>query len=213
MRDTASSESRATRRRQAEVLGAAAQLFATRGYSGTTVQDVADVLGILKGSLYHYIETKEDLLYRILDEAHDELDAILAVARAREGLAPLDRLEAYVRDQVAYHTTHLPEVTIYYHDLDRLSPARRAQILERRRLHAEYVQGLIAEAQADGLIPGDRDAGVLANCVFATIIWVYRWYRPGGSVDQEQIADVCARFAVSGVCGDAEASLVPSAAA
>ena len=56
------------RRREREVLDVAARLFHERGYADTSVQDIADELGILKGSLYHYIEVKEDLLFRLLGE-------------------------------------------------------------------------------------------------------------------------------------------------
>src|SRR3954470_14043766 len=84
----------------AEVLDAAARVFYERGYSDASVQDVADKLGILKGSLYHYIDTKEDLLFRLLQETHDEIYEILEEVAALEGLSPLERLEIYIRKQV-----------------------------------------------------------------------------------------------------------------
>ena len=92
---------RSTPRRDQEVLSAAARVFYARGYADASVQHVADELGILKGSLYHYISSKEELLYRLLDETHGDASRILAQVEAEQGLAPLARLRLYVRRQVA----------------------------------------------------------------------------------------------------------------
>src|ERR1700744_339601 len=64
-------------RREREVLDAATKVFSSRGYADASVQDIADELGILKGSLYHYIDSKEDLLFRLLEETHDEVQTIM----------------------------------------------------------------------------------------------------------------------------------------
>src|SRR3954463_4495580 len=113
------------RRREQEVLDAAARVFHERGYTDATVQHVADELGILKGSLYYYIETKEDLLFRLLEQVHDEVDELLAhVAAESEGQPPLARLEQYVRVQVQHSVRHLARLSVYYHDVDQLGPER-----------------------------------------------------------------------------------------
>jgi AcrR family transcriptional regulator len=190
------------RRRDAEVLAAAGEVFAARGYSRATVQDVADVLGILKGSLYHYIDSKEDLLYAVLGALHDHLDEILAEVAAHDELGPLERLELYVRRQVVYHVENLASVTAYYHDVDRLSATHRDAILARRRPHTDYVTALIRDGQTAGEIPWRRDPRILANCVFATIIWVYRWYQPSGALSGDELAQVCVDFALGGIMGD-----------
>src|SRR5579871_5483796 len=73
-------------KREAEVVSAAADIFYERGYASATVQDVADALGLLKGSLYYYIESKEDLLYRLMGEIHDGVDVLLDEISAAEDL-------------------------------------------------------------------------------------------------------------------------------
>jgi AcrR family transcriptional regulator len=193
----------APKKRDREVLDAAARVFYERGYADASVQDVADELGILKGSLYHYIKTKEDLLFRLLEETHDEIFQVLEEVAAVEGLDPLARLELYVRRQVEYNIDNLLRVSVYYHDLDRLSVERRKRIVSRRREHEQYVRALIEEAQANGQADPDVDATTLGRCIFATIIWTYRWYREGRD-DREQVASVCSRFAIRGIVGDAK---------
>ena len=174
-----SAAAKAPKKRDREVLDAAARVFYERGYSDASVQDVADELGILKGSLYHYIDTKEDLLFRLLQETHDEIYEILEEVAALEGLNPLERLEIYIRKQVEYNIDNLLRVSVYYHDLERLTEERRKAIVGRRREHEQWVIGLIGEAQSSGLADPNLDPKIAARCIFATIIWTYRWFRKG----------------------------------
>jgi len=192
---------RAQHRRDAEVLEAAGKVFAEKGYSEASVQDVADALGILKGSLYHYIETKEDLLFWLLEEVHRDVQEILDQIAADEDLDPLQRLQAYVRGQVEYNLGNLQRISIYYHDMDRLSADRLKQILDQRHAHERFVNKLIREAQDQGMADPSLDARVLTNCLFGTVIWTYRWYRPNGKISRERIADLCADFALNGIVG------------
>jgi AcrR family transcriptional regulator len=197
------------RRRDAEVLDAAADIFYERGYATATVQDVADSLGMLKGSLYYYIDSKEDLLYRLLNEIHDGVDEVLVAVEAEQDLSAIERLELYVKRTVEYNARNLKKVSVYYHDIDQLAGARRKEILARRRTHEDHVAKLIRQAQADGDAVADLDAKLLTNCVFATVIWMYRWYRPGRGISPEELSDACARFARFGLRGDVPARPAP----
>jgi AcrR family transcriptional regulator len=188
-----------SRRRDAEVLDAAAEVFYEKGYASATVQDVADALGMLKGSLYYYIDSKEDLLYRLLEEIHDGVDDVLAEVSAKEGLPAVEELDLYVRRQVEYNARNLKKVSVYYHDFDRLAGPRRKEIFTRRRTHEERVIEIIRQAQADGEADPTVDPKLLSHCVFATIIWMYRWYRPGRGTSVEELSEASARFALRGI--------------
>jgi AcrR family transcriptional regulator len=186
-------------KRDDEVLNAAVKVFYERGYADATVQDVADEVGILKGSLYHYIDTKEDLLFRLFEEVHEHVHRILEEIQAQEGLNPIERLELYVNRQVAYNLSNLERISIYYHDLDLLSPDRLATVQSHRREHTRFVTGLIQQAQDEGLSDPTLDARLLANCVFGTVIWTYRWYVPKRGVSRDAVAELCQTFAVHGL--------------
>lgn len=186
------------RKREREVYEAAARIFYEKGYQAATVQDVADALGILKGSLYHYIDSKEDLLFELLVEAHEDVDAVLTEVAEVPGLSPLERLERYIYAQILYSAQNPHKVSVYYADLDRLQGERRELITARRAEHEAFVRELIAEAQRAG-DAGEGDPVILSNCVFATVIWVYRWYRSEGPIEPEELARNCAAFAVAGV--------------
>ena len=187
------------KRRNREVVDAAAKVFLARGYADASVQDVADELGILKGSLYYYISTKEDLLFWLLEEVHVDVQRILEEVEALDGLDPLARLHEYVRRQVEYNASNLAKISVYYHDIEQLGDERREDIKGRRSAHERFVMTMIKDAQGRKEIDPGADPRVLANCVFAVIIWIYRWYRPGGRVKRDELASLLADFAVGGL--------------
>ena len=198
MTDAASAAPR--HRRERELVDAAARVFAQRGYSDATVQDVADELGILKGSLYHYIRTKEDLLFRLYTDVHTAVDEVLAGVPG-EDVPPLDRLVDYVRRVVEYNLANLALVTTYHHEIDRLSPGRREQVLAWQAPHGRFVTDMIRQAQERGEADRDLDPAVLGRLVFASMIWTHRWFRPTGTAAPREIAAQCADYARLGVRG------------
>jgi AcrR family transcriptional regulator len=192
--------SRPARRRDGDVLAAAIKVFYERGYSDATVQDVADELGILKGSLYHYIDTKEDLLFQLIKEVHVDVLQILEEVRAETEIDPLERLTRYVRRQVEYNIGNLEPITIYYHDLERLTGERLKYVEASRRVHLDFAAGLIAEAQKQKLTQTSADPTLVASCLFGTIIWTYKWFRPG-RMSRKAVVDTCVQQALHGVAG------------
>ncbi|MCF1592589.1 TetR/AcrR family transcriptional regulator [Streptomyces muensis] len=176
--------------RWAELLQVAAKTFASKGYSATTLQGIANDLGMLKGSLYYYIRTKEDLLFEVIQ-------AVLVLAEERlSERVPVDgpaveRLEALVREHVVFLIEHLTETTVYLHEADQLSPERRAEL----PVHGfiARLEGLVVEGQEDGTIRADVDPRMGALVILGSANWVYRWYRPEGDLAPEEIADEIAR--------------------
>jgi AcrR family transcriptional regulator len=187
------------KKREQEIIDAAAEIFHRQGYSDTSVQNVADAVGILKGSLYYYIDSKDDLLYRVLLEVHDAAHTILEEVAAMDELSPLERLDAYVRRHVEYNTRNLTKIAVYYHDYKLLAPERRAEIRRQRKLYEDFVEGLIRDAQEQGEVAADLDPAVLAYCLFGALNSVYTWYRPAGKVSAAQLEDTLARFVLAGV--------------
>lgn len=187
------------RKRDGEVLQVAARVFSERGYDGASIKDVAEALGLSKGSLYYYTRTKEDLLFKVLQSVHGENEQILAEVEMVPDLGPLERIALYVRRQVIFNLSNPERMSVYYSDLDRLTGERRETILRRRRAHDDFIVGLIRDGQAAGLIDADINPRLASNLVFGTIGRHFRWYRPDGDASIEEVADLCARYAVGGL--------------
>lgn len=189
-------DDRATAQR---LIKAAAELFARQGYAKTSIQDVADEVGVLKGSLYYYIDTKEDLLFRILDDTRRETIQIVEDISELTDLSPLDRLRAYVKRHIEYNATHVTNITVYYHDFDSLSPELRKVVGRQNKRYEEFVEGLLEEAKEAGEIDAGLDIRLLTKSIFATINYLYTWYRPRGRVKPVAVADQFAEFVIAGV--------------
>lgn len=194
------------KRREREVLDAAVEVFHERGYTGASVEDIADQLGILKGSLYYYISSKEDLLFQLVGEVHEDVQQLLEEAVSRTDLAPLERLALYVRQQVEYNARNLTRISVYYQDIKRLSPVRLKEIRARRRSQDDLITTLIEEAQAAGDIDPAINPSLASHCVFGTIIWIYTWYSPRGPIKPPELADFCVRYVLAGIAGGVPAA-------
>ncbi len=188
-----------SRKRSDEVAAAALRVFHRQGYASSSVGDIAQELGILKGSLYYYINSKEDLLFAICDQVHRDVSRILEEALASEQKSPLDRFAAYVRAQTIYNAENVELITVYYRDLERLSEQRLNDIRKRQRAHVSMLADLIAEGQKQGEIYADVAPGIAVRTVLSTIIWIYTWYRPKGKAKPEEIADFTVRYALHGL--------------
>ena len=191
-------ESKPPRRRQQEVIDAAARVFHEKGYESTSIQEIAEAVGILKGSLYYYIRSKEDLLYAILEGVHEEALANIKRVETVKGDA-LQKVRAFVTLHLTFNAENLTKMGVFYHDFRSLKPARRKPIIEARDLYDELLRDLIRQGQNESLICPDVDPKIAALGVMGMLNWIYQWYVPGGSRSADQIADEMANLVVAGL--------------
>jgi AcrR family transcriptional regulator len=193
--------SRPPRRRRQEILEAAAGVFHEKGYKATSIQDIADAVGILKGSLYYYITSKEDLLFEILQDVHQQGLQNLERIEATPG-TPLQRIRAFVTVHVTHNAENLVKMAVFFHDFRSLSPERREIIVAERDLYDKHLRALIAAAQKDGSVCPDLDPKLTSIEILGMMNWIYHWYRPGGSLSISELAETIADFVVAGLACD-----------
>ncbi|MHB1468328.1 MAG: TetR family transcriptional regulator [Solirubrobacteraceae bacterium] len=191
-------EAPATRKREREILDAAARIFHRRGYANSSVQEIADAVGLLKGSLYYYIDSKEDLLFRMLLEVHEDARVIVDELDELEA-PPLERLREYVRRHIEYNAANLTRIAVYYHDSKLLAPKRRAAILDQRKLYEDFLVGLIEEAQLSGELDPALSPSLLTNGILGVINWIYTWYKPNGAVTPARLGELYGEIVTSGI--------------
>lgn len=159
-----------------EILETSARMFASHGYAATSLQMIADDLGLLKGSLYYYINSKEDLLYEVIKDVYVPGVANFQLLASGTGDAAT-RLRNAVEGHVVYLIENLASTTVYLHEYDRLSAQRRAELGERD--YVKLVRDLIIEGQEEGAFRDDLDPHLAAMSVLGSTNWIYRWYQPG----------------------------------
>jgi AcrR family transcriptional regulator len=189
---------RAEPTRWPEVVAEAARLFYEQGYESTSVNDLARALKITKGSLYHYVSSKEELLFAIIDQMHALTVDLLASDEDRDGDA-LQRLWRYFVGHVRLNTDNLYATTLIYRDFDHLSGERRGRIVAIRDELEANVRDLIAEAIREGLAYPGTDVHLASIQMFVVANGIYRWYRPAGTQSPEDVSRTVATFAVRGI--------------
>lgn len=183
------------RNREAAVIKAAIDVFYERGYPDTSVQDVADRVGVLKGSLYHYIRSKEDLLFKILNDSHAQGSAIIERARALEG-SPLERLRAYLVEYLTWYLRNIKRVSVYFSEWRFLTGERLETVGRQRKEYDDFVRGLIVEAQEAGEIDEWVEPRMATFYVLGAVNGVSTWYRPRGRRSPESVAEIFAEHSL-----------------
>jgi TetR/AcrR family transcriptional regulator, cholesterol catabolism regulator len=175
--------------RRGELLALAARMFAERGLRATTVRDIADSAGILSGSLYHHFDSKESMVDEIL---RGFLDSLFGRYRAivAEQLGPRATLEAIVVASFEAIDREHDAVAIYQNEARHLAEQDRfGYIRDRLAEFRTLWRTILRDGIADGSFRADLDVD-LAYRFLRDTVWVgVSWYRPGGSLDVQTVAE------------------------
>jgi AcrR family transcriptional regulator len=177
----------------------AVAVFNERGYDGTSMEDLSRRLGISKSSIYHHVDSKEELLALALDRALDGLFSVAAQVAGSDRPA-IERLELLVRASVGVLADRLPYVTLLLRARGNTPTERKA--LARRREFDQIVADLVKEAERDGDIRPDVDPAVTARLLFGMVNSLVEWYRPGGrgaAAGSTTLADAVCAVAFDGL--------------
>ncbi|NUW46169.1 TetR/AcrR family transcriptional regulator [Nonomuraea rhodomycinica] len=183
---------------QAAVLRAAVELFNRKGYDATSMGDLAKELGLTKPAIYHHVTGKEQLLGQALDDALDELTAVVTEAfREQTGRSAYERLREVVRRSVEVLVAHQPSVTL----LLRVRGNSEVELaaLERRRWLDDRLAALVTDAVAEGALRDDVPATLVSRLLFGMVNSLVEWYRPDGAYDRAMVADAVTAIAFDGL--------------
>jgi response regulator NasT len=139
--------------RRGEILAAAARLFHERGVAGTSVRDIADAVGLLKGSLYHHVRSKQAIVDELVAQAHERASHNLALAR-EQGCDPLDTLSAFALLQLELAATRPHDARLLFTD-PHVSPRAAAA----RATYEAFVREQLERGREEGLVRPDADPG------------------------------------------------------
>jgi TetR/AcrR family transcriptional regulator, cholesterol catabolism regulator len=189
----------ATATRRSELLDIAAGLFAEKGFKNTTVRDIADAAGILSGSLYHHFDSKEAMVDEILSTFQEELfgryDEVLASSEDAR-----TKIERAVRLSFEAIDHHRHEVAIFQNEADYLGSFERFGYLAERHAQSRDVwMTLLREGVRSGALRKDLDVELVYRFIRDTVWVAVRWYRPGGELSHETIADQYLTILLDGI--------------
>ncbi|WP_338055164.1 TetR/AcrR family transcriptional regulator [Sulfobacillus harzensis] len=177
----------ARRSRRDAIIEAAAELFAEKGFRATTVRDIAEEAGVLSGSLYAHIDTKEDLYLEIVRRAADDFSRAVR-PWADAGLAPAEKLGRMIRAHLEVIGASRAWARVYLDDDNQLSDATRRQARQLRRDYERWWDQVLEEGMASGAfqVPDETMARLF---ILSALNGMIRWFRPDGRLTAEQVAE------------------------
>lgn len=181
---------------EGRILAAAVRLFAAKGFDGTSVQEIVEAAAVTKGALYHYFESKNDLLYEIyhtlLSRQLNDLERIVG-----QGLTPAETLRALIAELVESTAGYIDETKVWVREMARLDEAHmRAVRADRRRYHVTF-RKIIEDAQQAGDFSAVASPETVTLIVLGMVNEMPRWYRPDGAKTPTQIADEVSTFVLA----------------
>ncbi|HWO79795.1 TetR/AcrR family transcriptional regulator [Gaiella sp.] len=183
--------------RRDELVAVAARLFAERGYHGTSMADLAEAMGVQKGSLYSLTGSKQDLLVVVTREGaaafHTALD------RVPEDADPLARIGAALRGHLAVVAEQADTATVFTREWRFLEEPELTAFRDERRRYETRWRSLLAEAAERGMLRADLDFEATVLLVLSAANWAYTWIRPGA--DTDALADRFFAVLLDGVRG------------
>lgn len=177
---------------------AATRLFAERGFESASVQDIVTEAGVTKGAMYHYFDSKDDLLYAIYHR-------ILAMQTARlEEFASAsgdieERLRGAAVDVVETTLANIDEMIVFFRSQHMLHAAKQATVRAERRAYHERFRSMVEEGQRTGVLRADIPADMVVFFLFGALHDITTWYRPEGALGAREIGDHYAELLLGGL--------------
>ena len=184
--------------KEQEIISVAAGLFKEKGYRATTLEDIAVAVGMLKGSLYYYIRSKEELLYLVVRDpirhAYNTLEEIVSSD------APVtDKIAQAITNHMTLFHQHYPHIAVYLHDFHNLKQKLQQDDIETPKRYQSLFETLLQQGIDAGELRPDLDAKVLGYAILGMCNWTYRWYNPEGALPADEIASVFSKLALEGL--------------
>jgi AcrR family transcriptional regulator len=183
--------------RKSELTRQAARLFAEKGYHGTSIGDLAEAMGVQKGSLYAHIDSKADLLWEVASDGaaafHAALDSV------PEEAAPAEKVRLALRAHLGVIADQLEVATVFIREWRYLEGDRRESFLDERRRYEDRFRSFFREGRELGGLRTDLDDATATLLALSAANWAYTWLRPG--TDTDELADRFYAFLLDGMRG------------
>ncbi|MCU1480474.1 MAG: TetR/AcrR family transcriptional regulator [Subtercola sp.] len=188
-------------RRQQEILTAATELFTTKGYEKTTIEDIADEVGVLKGSLYYYFASKEELLFEVVSANHESLHRHVVTDADYTSVQGLDTVRLFTSRHVRFVLTHRAVSSLYSQEFDVVRSVETwwHSLSRARRDHENVLVELIRQAQASGVASDQLDPVLSGRAILSMANSTVRWFRPDGPSEIEEVVSHHTTLAANGI--------------
>jgi AcrR family transcriptional regulator len=175
----------------------AAEIFHAQGFDATSMSNIAAAVDLTKAGLYYYIESKEDLLFAIINMAMEWLETKV-IEPSRAFADPEQRLRSIITCHGKLLTEGNKAITILTDEIEALKPKHRRLILDRKRVYFDFVRDTLEALHASGRLR-DVNSTVATFGLFGTLLWLPRWYRPDGRLTGAEVIEEVMDIVVGGL--------------
>jgi TetR/AcrR family transcriptional regulator, cholesterol catabolism regulator len=184
-----------------DIVSAAAKIFRTKGYHAGTVRDIADEVGILKGSLYHHFASKEELLYLVVKEPIAQMYRTISEIAAADATAA-EKLRRAISAHLEAFDRHYPHLFVYLRERESVKRRFREMIGFSPKEYERCWQQILREGIENGEFRPDLDIQVTSYGMLGMLNWSYKWYDPQGRLSVREVAEEVTTLALAGVAAD-----------
>lgn len=183
---------------EAMILAEACQLFASRGFDGTSIRDIANAVGISNAALYHYFSDKDELLARIVVSVIERQCAMME-QRIKPEDSAADKLRAFMQAYADFFKDNMAESIASSRSFSALEdPVQRERAIYWRDRYENILRSIISEGMESGEFR-TGDVALTGRAVLSCLNWIYRWYSPDGSLTPRDIVDAYAEILMGGI--------------
>ncbi|MEJ3657431.1 TetR/AcrR family transcriptional regulator [Actinomycetes bacterium KLBMP 9759] len=180
------------------LLEVATRLFAERGFERTSVAQIVETAGVTKGALYHYFDSKDDLLHEIYARVlRMQLQRLTEIASGDGG--PAERLHAAASDVVVTSIANLDDTTIFQRSMHQLNPEKQREFRAQRRTYHERFRAIVRDGQEAGVFRADAPADLTVHFFFGGVHHLGTWYRPDGPLSAADVGNQFADLLLAGL--------------
>ena len=181
--------------KQEQISEIAAELISTEGYKGTSLQKIADRVGVHKSTLFHYIKSKKDLLVHILEQSGDTLAANLERISSLEKSEPEEKLRAAFENHLSSVIEDIGGLNVYLYEMKMLPPKYRKIYTQKRKNYEKHFENIVTEMKDRGYFEG-LDAKIVTFGILGMLNSIPRWYRPEGHLTIKEVSEILFRIIV-----------------
>jgi AcrR family transcriptional regulator len=183
---------------RSSILDVAVRLFGQQGYTGTSMRDIAKSVGVLPGSLYAHIDSKETLLVEIVDAGITSFLEAVETAIASSGPAD-ERLRAAIRAHVEVVAQNPERSLVVFHQWRFLSEPNLAAAVDKRRRYEQAFITIVGDGVKAGMFGAGLNVRIAVLTILGALNWTPEWYSPDGPASPSQLGDRIADTLLQGL--------------
>lgn len=184
------------------ILRTASRIFAEKGYHPTTMRDISRATGVSLAGLYHYCESKEELLFLIQDNCFGRVLGRLE-ERLQESENADEKLRVFIENHLSFFAANMAEMKVLSHEGESLAGEKYQHVAVKKREYTKRVRQILGELQRSKDGKQKVDLTVATYALFGMLNWIYNWYDPKGNLKVNELAQNVTRLFLGGfLAGD-----------